>query len=98
MTTAASSGRAAWHLPKGSVGYAVRGRGVGNRPSFAFVQGGGCRFDQVPGERQARAFPDGAGVAAIGATAGSAIRPTGRGRCAAPCSPSGQVENTLHHL
>jgi chromate transporter len=42
-------------------------------PSFAFILLGGRRFDQIRGDRRARAFLDGAGPAAIGAIFGSAI-------------------------
>jgi chromate transporter len=42
-------------------------------PSFAFILLGGHRFDQIRGDRRARAFLDGAGPAAIGAIFGSAI-------------------------
>ena len=42
-------------------------------PSFAFVLLGGPRFDQIRGNRRARAFLDGAGPAAIGAIFGSAV-------------------------
>jgi chromate transporter len=42
-------------------------------PSFAFILLGADRFDQIRGDRRARAFLDGAGPAAIGAIYGSAI-------------------------
>ncbi len=42
-------------------------------PSFAFILLGAPRFDQIRGDRRARAFLDGAGPAAIGAIFGSAI-------------------------
>ena len=42
-------------------------------PSFAFILLGADRFDQIRGNRRARAFLDGAGPAAIGAIFGSAI-------------------------
>ncbi len=62
------------------VGYAAAGVAggilaavVAFSPSFAFVLLGGPRFDQIRGNRTARAFLDGAGPAAIGAIFGSAI-------------------------
>ena len=62
------------------VGYAAAGLAGGIlasviafSPSFAFILLGGRRFDQVRGDRRARAFLDGAGPAAIGAIFGSAI-------------------------
>jgi chromate transporter len=62
------------------VGYAAAGVAggilasvVAFSPSFAFVLLGGPRFDQIRGNRRARAFLDGAGPAAIGAIFGSAI-------------------------
>ena len=62
------------------VGYAAAGLGggilasvVAFSPSFAFILVGGRRFDQIRGDRRARAFLDGAGPAAIGAIFGSAI-------------------------
>jgi chromate transporter len=42
-------------------------------PSFAFILLGADRFDQIRGNRRARAFLDGAGPAAIGAIFGSAV-------------------------
>jgi chromate transporter len=42
-------------------------------PSFAFILLGADRFDQIRGDRRARAFLAGAGPAAIGAIYGSAI-------------------------
>jgi chromate transporter len=42
-------------------------------PSFAFILLGGPRFEQIRHNRNARAFLDGAGPAAIGAIFGSAI-------------------------
>ena len=62
------------------VGYAAAGLGggllaslVAFSPSFAFILLGAHRFDQIRGNRSARAFLDGAGPAAIGAIYGSAI-------------------------
>jgi chromate transporter len=62
------------------VGYAAAGlvggvlaSVVAFSPSFAFVLFGAHRFDQIRGDRRARAFLDGAGPAAIGAIYGSAI-------------------------
>jgi chromate transporter len=62
------------------VGYAAAGLAggilasvVAFSPSFAFIVLGGRRFDQIRGDRRARAFLDGAGPAAIGAIFGSAI-------------------------
>jgi chromate transporter len=62
------------------VGYAAAGliggilaSVVAFSPSFAFVLLGAHRFDQIRGDRRARAFLDGAGPAAIGAIYGSAI-------------------------
>jgi chromate transporter len=62
------------------VGYAAAGVGggllaalVAFSPSFAFVLLGAHRFDRLRGDPRARAFLDGAGPAAIGAIAGSAI-------------------------
>jgi chromate transporter len=63
-----------------AVGYAAAGVGgaflaalVAFLPSFAFILWGGRRFDQIRGDRRARAFLDGAGPAAVGAILGSAI-------------------------
>jgi chromate transporter len=62
------------------VGYAAAGIGggllaaaVAFGPSFAFVLIGGPRFDQIRANRAVQAFLDGAGPAAIGAIAGSAV-------------------------
>jgi chromate transporter len=62
------------------VGYAAAGliggilaSVVAFSPSFAFILLGAPRFDQIRGDRRARAFLDGAGPAAIGAIFGSAI-------------------------
>jgi chromate transporter len=62
------------------VGYAAAGlaggilaSAVAFAPSFAFVLGGGSRFDRIRGNKGARAFLGGAGPAAIGAILGSAI-------------------------
>ncbi len=62
------------------VGYAAAGLAggllaslVAFTPSFVFVLVGGPRFDQIRGDRRARAFLDGAGPAAIGAILGSAV-------------------------
>jgi chromate transporter len=62
------------------VGYAAAGliggilaSVVAFSPSFAFILFGANRFDQIRGDRRARAFLDGAGPAAIGAIYGSAI-------------------------
>ncbi|HEY1366756.1 MAG TPA: chromate efflux transporter [Gaiellaceae bacterium] len=62
------------------VGYAAAGVGgaflaalVAFSPSFAFILGGGRRFDLIRRDERARAFLDGAGPAAIGAILGSAI-------------------------
>jgi chromate transporter len=62
------------------IGYAAAGLAGGIlaaviafSPSFAFILLGGRRFDQIRGDRRARAFLEGAGPAAIGAIFGSAI-------------------------
>ena len=62
------------------VGYAAAGIGGGIlaaviafSPSFAFILLGARRFDRFRGNHTARAFLDGAGPAAIGAIAGSAV-------------------------
>jgi chromate transporter len=62
------------------VGYAAAGltggllaSTVAFAPSFAFVLVGAGHFDQLRANTNARAFLDGAGPAAIGAIAGSAI-------------------------
>jgi chromate transporter len=62
------------------VGYAAAGLAggilasvVAFSPSFAFILLGAGRFDQIRGNRTARAFLAGAGPAAIGAIYGSAI-------------------------
>jgi chromate transporter len=62
------------------VGYAAAGliggvlaAVVAFSPSFAFVLLGAPRFDQIRGNRHARAFLGGAGPAAIGAIFGSAV-------------------------
>lgn len=62
------------------VGYAAAGLGgallaaaVAFAPSFLIVLGGGERFDRVRGSRDARAFLDGAGPAAVGAIFGAAV-------------------------
>ena len=62
------------------VGYAAAGltggllaSAVAFGPSFAFILLGARRFDQLRANTKARAFLDGAGPAAIGAIAGSAI-------------------------
>jgi chromate transporter len=62
------------------VGYAATGltggllaSAVAFSPSFAFVLLGARRFDQLRANARVRAFLDGAGPAAIGAIAGSAI-------------------------
>ena len=66
------------------VGYAASGlgggllaAGIAFAPSFAFVLAGGPHFDRLRRSRLAQAFLTGAGAAAIGAIAGSAI-PLGR--------------------
>ena len=63
-----------------AVGYAAAGLAGGIlasviafSPSFAFILLGGRKFDQIRGDRRARAFLEGAGPAAIGAIFGSAI-------------------------
>jgi chromate transporter len=62
------------------VGYAAGGVGAGLlaslcafSPSFAFVLLGGPHFDQIRADQRVQAFLTGAGAAAIGAIAGSAI-------------------------
>ncbi len=62
------------------VGYAAAGlaggllaSAVAFGPSFAFILLGARRFDRLRANKNARAFLDGAGPAAIGAIAGSAI-------------------------
>ena len=62
------------------VGYAAGGLGGGLlaslcafSPSFLFVLGGGPHFDQIRSNPRVQAFLTGAGAAAIGAIAGSAI-------------------------
>ena len=63
-----------------AVGYAAHGIAGGAlaaviafAPSFAFVLGGGGRFEQLRASPRAQAFLDGAGPAAIGAILGAAI-------------------------
>ena len=63
-----------------AVGYAAAGvaggllaAGVAFAPSFVFVLVGGPRFDRLRASRRAQAFLVGAGGAAIGAIAGSAL-------------------------
>ncbi len=63
-----------------AVGYAAAGVGgallaavVAFSPSFAFILGGGRRFDRIRSDNRARVFLDGAGPAAIGAILGSSI-------------------------
>jgi chromate transporter len=63
-----------------AVGYAAGGVGaallaalVAFAPSFVFVLAGRSRFDRLRGNATARAFLEGAGPAAIGAIAGSAV-------------------------
>lgn len=63
-----------------AVGYAAHGIGggllaalVAFTPSFSFILLGGGRFEQLRGNRSARAFLDGAGPAAIGAILGAAV-------------------------
>ncbi len=63
-----------------AVGYAAGGFGAGLlaaaiafTPSFLFVLAGRSRFDNLRGHPVARAFLEGAGPAAIGAIAGSAV-------------------------
>lgn len=62
------------------VGYAAAGLAggllasvVAFSPSFAFILLGADRFNQIRGDRRARALLDGAGPAAIGAIFGSAV-------------------------
>jgi chromate transporter len=63
-----------------AVGYAAHGIAggvlaavVAFTPSFSFILLGGRRFEQLRGNRGARAFLDGAGPAAIGAILGAAV-------------------------
>jgi chromate transporter len=63
-----------------AIGYAAAGVGggllaaaVAFAPSFAFVLLGAARFDALRGNRDVRAFLDGAGPAAIGAILGSSV-------------------------
>ncbi|HUJ67278.1 MAG TPA: chromate efflux transporter [Acidimicrobiales bacterium] len=63
-----------------AVGYAAGGVGAGLvaavcafTPSFAFVLAGGPHFDRLRADQRVQAFLTGAGAAAIGAIAGSAI-------------------------
>ncbi len=63
-----------------AVGYAAHGLGGGLlaaliafAPSFSFILIAGRRFERLRGNRDARAFLDGAGPAAIGAILGAAI-------------------------
>lgn len=63
-----------------AVGYAAHGLAGGLLaaliafgPSFSFILIGGRRFEQLRGNRQARAFLDGAAPAAIGAIFGAAV-------------------------
>jgi chromate transporter len=63
-----------------AVGYGAAGVGggllaalVAFAPSFAFVLGGGSRFDRLRENDHARAFLAGAGPAAVGAILGSAV-------------------------
>jgi chromate transporter len=67
-----------------AVGYVAGGLGAALlaalcafSPSFAFVLAGGPHFDRLRADRRVQAFLTGAGAAAIGAIAGSAI-PLGR--------------------
>jgi chromate transporter len=67
-----------------AVGYAAGGLGAALlaslcafSPSFAFVLAGGPHFDRLRADQRVQAFLTGAGAAAIGAIAGSAI-PLGR--------------------
>jgi chromate transporter len=67
-----------------AVGYAAGGVGAGLlaaacafSPSFAFILLGGPHFDRLRADQRVQAFLTGAGAAAIGAIAGSAI-PLGR--------------------
>jgi chromate transporter len=64
-----------------AVGYAAHGlaggilaAAVAFAPSFAFVLLGGPQFERLRGNRNARAFLDGAGPAAIGAILGAGIQ------------------------
>ena len=63
-----------------AVGYAAHGLAggvlaalVAFTPSFSFILLGGRRFERLRGNKNARAFQDGAGPAAIGAILGAAI-------------------------
>ncbi len=63
-----------------AVGYAAHGvlgaalaALVAFSPSFSFILLGGSRFERLRGNRDARAFLDGAGPAAIGAILGAAV-------------------------
>jgi chromate transporter len=56
-------------LPTGGVIAAL----VAFTPSFSFILVGGNRFERLRGNPNARAFLDGAGPAAIGASLGAAI-------------------------
>jgi len=63
-----------------AVGYAAAGVGggllaalVAFSPSFAFILFGASHFDRLRGNRNAQAFLDGAGPAAIGAILGTAV-------------------------
>ncbi len=72
----------------GLVGANILASLVAFTPSFAFILLGADRFDQIRGNRRARAFLDGAGPAAIGAIFGSAV-PLARAlstRGSTPCS------------
>jgi chromate transporter len=68
VQTVAVVGYAAAGIPGGLLASAVA-----FTPSFAFILLGAGRFDRLRGNRQARAFLDGAGPAAIGAILGSAV-------------------------
>ena len=68
VQTVAVVGYAAAGIPGGLLASAVA-----FCPSFAFILLGARRFDRLRGNRQARAFLDGAGPAAIGAILGSAV-------------------------
>jgi chromate transporter len=57
----------------GGIGGGVLAAAVAFAPSFAFILVGGPFFDRLRTSPQVRAFLDGAGPAALGATLGSAI-------------------------
>lgn len=60
-------------VPAAGIGGAVLAAAVAFLPSFSFILLGAERFDRLAASARVRAFLDGAGPAAIGAIAGSAV-------------------------